>query len=117
MNVTLEEWMKINQDYLIAEINVIKAKLLAYKDSLSAETKSDEPALLQEKAMSELEKIKKELTIKPRLASLIEFFQLSPFEKEILLTGIGVELDADFGKLIAKISGSSGHQMPTLSLV
>ena len=33
------------------------------------------------------------------------------------MTGIGVELDADFGKLIAKISGSSGHQMPTLSLV
>jgi len=115
-NMTSVEWMKINQQYLIAEINVIKAKLLIHKDSLSGENKSDENVLFLKKANLELEQIENELTITTRLKSLVELFQLSPFEKKILLMSVGVELDASFGKLMAELQGDAGQHMPTLSL-
>jgi len=114
--MTREDWMKINKDYLIAEINLIKAGLRVHQDSLSGKKKTTENSLLLEQATIQLELIEKELTINTRLKSLVELFQLSEFEKKILLMGVGVELDASFGKLIAEIQGDASRQMPTLSL-
>lgn len=116
MNVAREDWMKLNQECLIAEINVLKTKLLVYKDSLNGEGNSDNNSQLLVQANAQLELVEKNSDNPTRLQTLIEIYQLSSFEKNVLLMGVGVELDASFGKLIAELQGGTGHEMPTFSL-
>jgi len=115
-NMTREDWMTINQNCLIAEVNVVKAKVLSYKKSL-ADNKNENDNALIDKAILDLNQIEQEFTIKTRLQSLVELFQLSQFEKNILLLCVGIELDASLGKLIAKVQENVNSPMPTISFV
>lgn len=115
-SISSEKWLKTNKEYLLAEINVIKAKLLSYQSSCADTKPSFENEQDLRTAECELESIENDLTINTRLSSLVEIFQLSPFEKNILLLGIGIELDSSVRKLITNIQGNSGLQLPTFSL-
>ena len=115
-NMTKEDWIAINQNCLVAEVNVVKAKVLKYKRTLSDEEFEDGD-LLVEKAMSDLNQIEQEYEVNTRLKSLVDLFRLSQFEKNILLLCVGVELDASLGKILADIQGNTNGQMPTISLV
>ena len=48
---------------------------------------------------------------------VVSGFGLTPFERDVLLTCVGMELNDDFAALVARISGSSGKTRPTFALV
>ncbi len=50
------------------------------------------------------------------LDSLCQKFNLSPFERDILLLCVGIEIDPNFTELCAKINGNPKKNYPTLSL-
>ncbi len=115
-NVTREDWLEINQKCLIAEVNVVKAKVMMYRDNLAGSNKSDKSAKLLEKAKKEVANIKSEDAPDTRLKTLVELFHLSPFEMNVLLLAIGIELDASLGILIVEIQGNDGHGLPTINV-
>jgi len=51
-----------------------------------------------------------------RLNILTQKFNLSRFERDILLLCVGIEIDPDFSELCAKINGNPNKNYPTLSL-
>ncbi len=116
MNRKQEEWMKANQDYLIAEINVVKAELIHYQARITNEERMEEKVSSVEHAEELLRKIETALDFTPRLKNIVDLFQLSSFEKKLLLLSVGIELDAGLGKLISQLHGDNGSQMPTFSL-
>lgn len=115
-NMTIEDWMRINQNCLIAEVNVVKAKVLAFQNSKAGNLNSEDSTQI-ENALADLQQIESEYGIDTRLKTLVDLFKLSKFEKDILLLCVGIELDSSLGKLIADILGESNNSMPTISLV
>ena len=114
---TQEDWLQVNQNCLIAEVNVVKAKVIAYKDSLSDDKNLENNGAQIEEAIYELSKTKEANGSNTRLNYLAELFQLSPFERNVLVLSIGIELDASLGKLVSKVQGDGQGQIPTISLV
>ena len=53
----------------------------------------------------------------PALQSVCESLDLSPFERDVLLTCVGVELDGSFASLIADLNGDSHQTRPSFSLL
>ncbi|ACK70941.1 AAA ATPase central domain protein [Gloeothece citriformis PCC 7424] len=50
------------------------------------------------------------------LGKLERIFNLSPFERDILLLCVGMEIDPNFGELCAKVQGNPQKNYPTLAL-
>jgi AAA+ superfamily predicted ATPase len=102
-------WQELNKNYLMQEVARIQKKLY---DKIAS---TEQPTI--EAQSFDLEEIE--------LAELIPFlaieqisdrFELSPFEKDILLLCAGMELDRGWGLLCGQAQGSDVTNYPTFSL-
>lgn len=113
MEQSVQEWSSVNQQFLAAMIAVVRKRLEFYEENDHTVSKEEQQAVLvalQKKAAAILDGI----TMPAALNRLAATFGLSEFEKEVLLLCAGVELDSEFGGLIAKIQG--GGAQPAFSL-
>lgn len=101
-------WLKENQRYLMAAVAAVRAQLQAYSGS-----KSEYP-----QANSKVEEVSanQNLSPPPALETLCRIFNLSGFERTILLLCAGAELDSSFADLIAATQGYPSRTAPVFSL-
>jgi len=97
----LEGWVEANQAYLAQALARLRARLLgegeaAAKRALARHARSM-PAL-------------------PAVERLSQTFGLSPFERDLLVLCAGVELDAEFGPLCARVQGDPQKLYATFGL-
>lgn len=112
--VSLDQWQSANQRYLMAAIAVIRQRLEQHTGSLA---EMAEPALKSilnpQEAMQEAAS---QLSGPSALEMVCAAFDLSPFERDLLLLCAGMELSAAFAPLCAKTQGNDNRPYPTFSL-
>lgn len=102
-------WQELNKNYLMQELARVQSKLyekIGSKEQPTIQAQSfnlDEEELLQ-------------LIPSFALEILSDRFELSPFEKDILLLCAGMELDRSWGLLCGQAQGSDLTNYPTFSL-
>ena len=112
MTETLERWPEANQRYLAASIDVIRA--LLHQHAVGDESPPD--------AVADARRVADELASRmPAPAAvdiLTQTFQLSPFERDIVLLCAGMELDARMAHACAAAQGQvdNPRPYPTFSL-
>lgn len=99
------EWYQDNQNYLMQEIRRIRKTLEFYLEPTQEEEQQVEAELFSYSQ-----------PVPSALEQLCHSFGLSPFERDILLLCAGIELDAGFPNLCAKVSGNPEYNYPTFSL-
>lgn len=106
-------WLEINHRYLMAAIDLVRTKLLAVvanpeeTEEIVERQNSQRQALLETAARA---------PASPALETLVNTFNLSPFERDILVLCAGVEFDASFAGLCAAASGDNRLAYPTFGL-
>jgi hypothetical protein len=95
------DWTDANQRLMVSEIARIKARL-AGED--------------QESAMATAAEIRAELSAQSAIDRLVNCFDLSPFERDILLLCAGVEMDSEFASLCATAQNNPQRSYATFSL-
>ncbi|WP_426747081.1 ATP-binding protein [Myxococcus faecalis] len=108
-------WQEANQRQLTAALAVVRARLLQQvratgDESLPAEG-SDVDA-----ALAALAQAGSAMPAPSALENLCETFQLSPFERDILLCCASVELGTGFGALFAAVNRDPRRPWPTFGL-
>jgi len=101
-------WAEANQRYLSLTLARLRMRL---EQQAAQETFTPDAAL-----ESELEEASRALPAPSALHRLCALFQLSPFERDVLLLCAGVELDGTFGALCARAQGDARRPHPTFSL-
>jgi ATPase family associated with various cellular activities (AAA) len=94
-----ENWVVVNQRYLMAEVAVL--------GQLLRSEPSDDAKLNEERAA---------MPVPSALDTLCVTFGLSRFERRILLLCAAVELDGQFGSACAAAPGSDGNPWPSFGL-
>jgi len=105
------DWHSANQRYLMAA-------LAAVREALERHAGQGRPADAEprEAADSSLRAAARGLPAPAALDTLSELFDLSPFERDLLLLCAGVELDAGFAALCAAAQGEADRTHPSFSL-
>jgi hypothetical protein len=98
------DWIVDNQQYLITALARVRHALARHMGRAGTAPGRD-PAEIE--AM---------MQAPPALARLAELFNLSPFERDVLLLCAGVELDASFAALCASAQADSQQGHPTFGL-
>src|SRR5215210_6576377 len=114
-------WMQNNQRYLAANIENTRTVLLEkYKECANNDNGSisNTVPLLKENDEEEEGEYQKPLVewteeSPPALENICMLFGLSNFERSVVLLCAGVELNAEFAKLCAKVQGDSNATYPT----
>ncbi len=112
-NIKMQDWLASNQKYLSAQLARVRALLQTRvsENSSSAPHEIDAaelaPAIEIANAM---------LPARPALDALCDAFQLSAFERDVLLLCAGVELDSEIASLVSRAQNDSRNPAPTLSL-
>ena len=99
------EWLDRNQRGLVAELSRIRALLDAHQSTRGAEPNANlgtEPPRVDRDAIA--------------IDMVASRFQLSPFERDLLLLCAGVELDSSVAALCAAAHGDKTRAFPTFSL-
>ncbi|HEY5786437.1 MAG TPA: AAA family ATPase [Microlunatus sp.] len=95
------DWAAGNQRYLTAALEVIRCRLL-----------TKDPA----DALAALERAARAVDPPPAIEVCATAFQLSPFERDVLLLCAGMQLDGAFARACADAQGDPGSPGPTFSL-
>ena len=112
-----DSWLAANQRTLVAEIHRISELLL--RDSEPIGKKRESPELLSLSGAPDIHKPDTNAadTLHPSaLDILCHRFNLSPFERDILLLCAGIDLDSSFAALCASAHSYTAHSYPTFSL-
>src|SRR4051794_4581130 len=96
------DWHEANQKHLMASVAVVRSRL---ERSVGAES-----------AAGPSEPVDFEELPAPALDRLCEAFDLTAFERELLLLCAGVELDSRFGRLLEQTKSSTRSGNPTFGL-
>jgi hypothetical protein len=99
-------WLDANQSYLVGALAELRSVLVRHS-GCSADTPMVHPSA---------EADGKSHTRPAALETLCTTFELSRFERSILLLCAGMELDSSFPALCAEMQGDPGCQFPTFSL-
>jgi hypothetical protein len=95
-------WAEANQRYLSAQLARIRAVLEKHAGKGTGERSGTEPRMEGQQAAA--------------LETLCQLFDLSPFERDLLLLCAGIELEAGFAPLCAAVQGDPNRDYPTFSL-
>src|ERR1017187_5619288 len=90
-------WSEANQRHLTAALNTVRD-------------------VLEQRAPVQVSELPAEMSPPPALETLCKLFELSNFERGILLLCAGIELDSKFAALCAKANGDPRRDFPTFSL-
>lgn len=104
------DWSEANQRYLTAALAMVGERLAHATDGSG----DAEPPFKD--LESELELAKDAMPAPAALENLCEAFDLSGFERDILLLCAGMELDEHFGAVCSAASSSRGASHPTFGL-
>ncbi len=110
MTTTTTDWYLANYQYLMASVNRVQRHLELY-----IKNKQNQPHPTEEETDSSFPS-SSNLTIPFALDILCSQFNLSEFERNILLMCVGIELDPNFHTLITQATDSSPQNYPRLSL-
>lgn len=112
MNITTtDRWYKRNSHYLMTAVAGVHRKLEQYIDrqqNRAVEAVADEPLNLDAIAAS--------MSAPPALEQLCTIFNLSPFERNILLLCVGMAIFPNFSALCANAQGNREMAYPTFGL-
>ncbi|MEM9538867.1 MAG: ATP-binding protein [Cyanobacteria bacterium P01_E01_bin.42] len=95
-----DNWYRQNLQILYREVNRIRDLLLYYI----------------ERGEADAEGTQEDLPAESRLGQLVATFNLSSFERDVLLMAAGLEIDPSFNLYFAKAQGKPTLNYPTLSL-
>jgi hypothetical protein len=113
----LNQWPEANQRYLVAALEVVRAALEKHVAAREATTTApEERADAEDQAARMLSEAADELPAPSALEMICETFELSSFERDLLLLCAGMELDARFASLCSLAHGNAAQAYPTLSL-
>jgi hypothetical protein len=101
-------WIEANQKFLANALNEVR-EMLERENFLPAETA---PEIYKKN----LPFSNSEMSPPPTLETLCKIFELSNFERRILLLCAGIELDSKFSALCAKVNDDPRRDFPTFSL-
>ena len=94
-------WSESNRRYLMTALGDVRRAL-----ETSANPGADLPAVSSAQTLAE---IAEGMSPPPALETLVRVFELSPFERNVLLLCAGIELDGTFGGLCAAGNASSAR--------
>ena len=100
-------WHELNRAYLLAALARVKQALVRY-----AGREDVAPAA----GAVELTALREQMSQPPALETLCTLFELSPFERDLLLLSAGPELDGSFSALCASVRDHAQPQQPTFGL-
>lgn len=100
-------WLEMNQRYLMAALEEVRSALSRHASGapVARDARAEAHPFPSTTAKAP-----------PALERLCETFQLSPFEREVLLLCAGCELDSTFAALCGEAQGNAQKNYPTLSL-
>lgn len=111
-----EQWLDLNKSYLMAAVGQVKAELLDYsRDWKLKYGQANEKQTIKPAEKESIDNPLEEISITTALQTLVDCFQLTTFERKILVMCAGVELDIELAGIIADLQNQS-TQLPTLSL-
>ncbi len=105
---TLDHWLEANQRYLMAALAQVRQML-----EQRAGASGDRSEILTSK---DLEAMAAAMKVAPAVETLCQLFNLSPFERQVLLLCAGVELDGEIAKLCGQLQGGDRKNYATFSL-
>ena len=105
---TLDQWLEANQRYLMAALTEVR-QLLEHRMGFSGDR-------TEISTSQDLEAMIATMKIPPAIETLCQLFNLSPFERQVLLLCAGVELDGEIAKLCMQLQGSDRQNYATFSL-
>ena len=104
-------WAEANQRYLVEALAVVRETI-----ELSVGHRHEDARPRKgPRGKRRLEAARREMPGPPALDVVCDAFELSPFERDILLMCAGVELDSSFGELLADVQGDPRMVHPTFS--
>ncbi|MEZ5082210.1 MAG: AAA family ATPase [Bacteroidales bacterium] len=107
---TNHSWPEENKHYLMLSLKILQEEIEHYLSK--KEIKQEIGTTLR----NELKDFAKNMTAPSSIDTITSIFNLSSFERKILLMCAGVELDSGFASFISSIQGSQGQFLPTFSL-
>ncbi|OUL31938.1 ATPase [Nostoc sp. RF31YmG] len=114
MNLVADaRWQSANHQYLVAALAVVQETLEQFVQTQEGSEVSQNTA---EDSQQRLAAIAAAMTKPPALEVVRNTFDLSDFERDVLLLCAGMELDAAFPRLCATIQGREQQAYPTFSL-
>ena len=111
-----QNWTQANQRYLMAAVNLVGARLQHYSAQSVSSSKNDTAAADIDQAQKALDDAASAMPSPSALETLCKIFNLTPFERDLLLLCAGVELDSSFVAICARAHGDAARAQPTLSL-
>ena len=115
-NLTAEQWVQLNQQYLMASIHAVKTELIIYQSTCRGKAVPEKDRQALSRAKKKLSNLKESMPVESALSTLTELFHLSDFESKILVMCAGMELDTSLANLVSDIQVNSSLQMPTINL-
>jgi hypothetical protein len=117
MNATAAvAWQEANQRYLMAALAVVREALEAGLQRHHGGAPAGVPAQQPSAAQERLQQAAADLPAPAALQTLCAAFNLSPFERHVLVMCAGIELDAGFAALCATAQGDARRSYATFSL-
>ena len=98
-----QRFLRENQRYLAGELARIKRRLRAPEVSGASNVHPEDSAEFPE-------------SFEAAIVTLARTFELSPFERDVLLLCAGVEMDSEIGTLCAETQGQGGRRYATFGL-
>lgn len=113
---TKNNWSKANQRYLMAAINVVRERLDQHRSRSRLESPGEDQLEDSTQALQALQEAAAAMPLPSALEILCKTFNLSTFERDLLLLCAGVELDSSFSAACAEAQADTTRTQPTLSL-
>ncbi len=108
---TTMTWVQANHSYLATALELVRLFVASHSGQHDA---SEQPSL--EHLAQELDDLARAMDRQPSLQVVVDLFDLSPFERDVLVLCAGIELDARFAPLCAAAHGDAQQAYPTFSL-
>jgi ATP-dependent 26S proteasome regulatory subunit len=114
---TNDNWHVANQRYLMAALGVVREALERFKSECGDPiAESDQAHDAPSAAHREMVLASENLSSPSALDTLAELFNLSSFERNVLLLCAGIELDSSFSSLLTSLRSDPARPNPTFSL-
>ena len=104
----LDQWLEANQRYLMAALTELRQMLEQRVGSSGDRTLSEQSP--------DLEAMRAAMKMSPAVETICHLFNLSPFERQVLLLCAGVELDSAITKLCGQLQEDDRKNYATFSM-
>ena len=109
-------WLDANRRHLMASVAVVRERLRRLAERAGAPTKTTGDADSLEALEHAREQARGELSTPAAIERIVAAFELSSFERDILLLCVGVELDPGIGGYCALLQGDRSRTRPTFEI-